>query len=257
MPLDTHSYLVAQGWTGKGKGLREGAITRPIAVSQKKTLAGLGKDRDEAFPFWDHLFAAAAKSIQIKISDDSDNTEPEGSVLKRTTTGILSNRRPAVGTPATSGSSTPDSTGPQLSLLCIAKREAAKRGLYSNFLRGPVLGPDLGFETPTPKAAITAEVSNTKGKRKAVELKEEEEEGEEAKRERKRAKKERKLEKEQRRVEKKAAKEEKRAKKALKAEEKAERKRRKKEKREDLGDDDEKDATAHSADKKRKRKSSE
>jgi hypothetical protein len=53
MPLDSHSYLRAQGWEGTGKALREGAISRPIAIAQKKTLAGLGKDRDEAFPFWD------------------------------------------------------------------------------------------------------------------------------------------------------------------------------------------------------------
>ncbi len=53
MPLDGHSYLVAQGWAGKGSGLREGAISRPLAIAQKKNLAGLGKDRDEAFPFWD------------------------------------------------------------------------------------------------------------------------------------------------------------------------------------------------------------
>jgi nucleolar protein TMA23 len=53
MPLDGHSYLVAQGWSGKGTGLRQGAISRPLAIPQKKTLSGLGKDRDEAFPFWD------------------------------------------------------------------------------------------------------------------------------------------------------------------------------------------------------------
>lgn len=53
MPLDGHSYLVSQGWRGKGTGLRDGAISRPITVAQKKNLAGLGKDRDEAFPFWD------------------------------------------------------------------------------------------------------------------------------------------------------------------------------------------------------------
>jgi nucleolar protein TMA23 len=28
-------------------------MTRPIAVVQKKTLSGVGKDRDEAVPFWD------------------------------------------------------------------------------------------------------------------------------------------------------------------------------------------------------------
>jgi hypothetical protein len=53
MPLDSHGYLVAQGWQGKGTALREGALVRPIAVIQKKNLAGVGKDRDEAFPFWD------------------------------------------------------------------------------------------------------------------------------------------------------------------------------------------------------------
>jgi hypothetical protein len=53
MPLDGHGYLVSQGWKGKGTALREGAISRPIAIAQKKTLGGVGKDRDEAFPFWD------------------------------------------------------------------------------------------------------------------------------------------------------------------------------------------------------------
>ena len=100
MPLDSHSYLLSQGWGGKGTGLRQGAISRPLAIPQKKTLAGLGKDRDEAFPFWDQwahtksllqweitvslplfltqssLFLAASKSIQIKcLSDDEEENE--------------------------------------------------------------------------------------------------------------------------------------------------------------------------------------
>ncbi|KAJ6585104.1 hypothetical protein B0H19DRAFT_924757, partial [Mycena capillaripes] len=144
MPLDGHSYLVAQGWTGSGTGLRQGAISRPLAIPQKKNLAGLGKDRDEAFPFWDHLFSAASKSIQVKISsgDDSDDSDLEpnaGVSLKRTSTGILSNRRPVTGASAeNSGATTPDvdDTAPRLSLLATAKREAAKRGLYSRFFRG-------------------------------------------------------------------------------------------------------------------------
>ncbi|KAK0504082.1 hypothetical protein EDD18DRAFT_1131940 [Armillaria luteobubalina] len=150
MPLDGHSFLVSQGWSGKGTGLRQGAITRPVVVNQKKTLSGIGKDRDEAFPFWDHLFSAAAKSIQVKISSDDD--DESGTVvsteatltLKRTTTGILCNRRPLGGTVvSSSGTSTPDShLMPRLSLLAMAKREAAKRGLYARFFRGPVLGPD-------------------------------------------------------------------------------------------------------------------
>ncbi|KAJ7784445.1 hypothetical protein B0H16DRAFT_1670795 [Mycena metata] len=163
MPLDSHSYLVAQGWTGSGTGLRQGAISRPLAIPQKKTLAGLGKERDEAFPFWDHLFSAASKSIQIKISKDGEDTdddsdaEPNVNVsFKRTSTGILSNRRPVTGaTPAhDSGATTPDTddTSPRLTLLATAKREAAKRNLYSRFFKGPVLGPDSPL--PTKPAAV-------------------------------------------------------------------------------------------------------
>ncbi|ESK95751.1 ribosome biogenesis protein [Moniliophthora roreri MCA 2997] len=207
MPLDGHSYLVSQGWSGKGTGLRKGAIAKPITITQKKTLAGLGKDRDEAFPFWDHLFSAASKSIQVKISnDDSDNSDTdtlaENSVptLNRTTTGILSNRRPVDVTPATtSGTSTPDFLdAPRLSLIALAKREAAKRNLYSRFYRGPILGPDREpseqDQPPTPLQSPSTmatsspdtplEEAEKKKKRKADDLEKEE------RRERKRAKKE-------------------------------------------------------------------
>ncbi|KAG1885094.1 hypothetical protein F4604DRAFT_1729717 [Suillus subluteus] len=152
MPLDGHGYLTSYGWSGKGTGLRTGAIDRPLAIPQKRNLAGVGKDRDEAFPFWDHLYSAATKAITIKIADDDDNDvdddQNEDSLesttlqLKRTTTGIISNRRPLSGTPAT-GTSTPDSdTYPRISVMTIAKREAARMGLYSRFFRGPTLAPD-------------------------------------------------------------------------------------------------------------------
>ena len=71
--------------------------------------------------------------------------------LRHTSTGILSNRPPIVGTSASSGASTPIpdsnttpgfSSTPRLSLLALARRETARRGLYSRFFRGPILGPD-------------------------------------------------------------------------------------------------------------------
>ncbi|KAH7911740.1 hypothetical protein BJ138DRAFT_886598 [Hygrophoropsis aurantiaca] len=166
MPLDGHSYLTSYGWSGKGTGLRKGAIDRPLAIPPKKNLAGLGKDRDEAFPFWDHLFTAASKSITIKVtSDDDDDSGLDTSVslnVKRTATGIISNRRPVAGTPA-SGIATPDSDAtPRLSLIATAKREAAKQGLYSRFFRGPVLGPDDNSDiTPTPSPPFTGLVGET------------------------------------------------------------------------------------------------
>ncbi|KAG6837194.1 hypothetical protein H0H93_013421 [Arthromyces matolae] len=147
MPLDGHDFLVAQGWSGKGTGLRQGAISRPIAIAKKKNLGGLGKDRDEAFPFWDHLFSAASKSIKLNLDSDSESETENSSLseMKRTKTGILSNRRPVAGvSAATSGSTTPDSSdgNTRLNLLSIAKRNAARTNLYAKFYRGPVLGPD-------------------------------------------------------------------------------------------------------------------
>ncbi|KAJ8463131.1 hypothetical protein ONZ45_g17692 [Pleurotus djamor] len=166
MPLDGHAYLVSYGWSGKGTGLREGSLSRPLAVAQKKTLSGLGKDRDEAFPFWDHVFSAASNSIQIKITASDDESSDGETItpsndptnLKRTKMGILCNRRPVNGTPASSstssGTSTPSfpaasSSTTTLSLLASAKREAAKRNLYSRFFKGPILGPDEDLVLPT------------------------------------------------------------------------------------------------------------
>ncbi|KIY63398.1 hypothetical protein CYLTODRAFT_458153 [Cylindrobasidium torrendii FP15055 ss-10] len=170
MPLDGHSYLVAQGWSGTGSGLRNGAISRPITVAQKKTLSGIGKDRDEAFPFWDHVFTAAASSLNIKIynsDDDSDESDSDEQTsvapkLARTTTGILSNKRPTTGTaalpsPPASGTSTPN-----LSLMAQAKREVARRRLYSGFFKGPVLGPDPTFlDAPVQSSEPAAEASTS------------------------------------------------------------------------------------------------
>lgn len=51
--LDSAGFLTSFGWKGKGNGLRQGSASRPLAIPQKRTLSGLGKDRDEAFPFWD------------------------------------------------------------------------------------------------------------------------------------------------------------------------------------------------------------
>lgn len=167
MPLDSHSYLARQGWKGKGTALREGGLERPIAIPQKKTLSGLGKDRDEAFPFWDHLFTAAASAIKLKLDSDDevdsgDESGPSSLNFARTQTGIISNRRPADGTPAdTSGTSTPVSDAPRLSLIATAKREAARKGLYSRFFRGPVLGPDPVQEiVEAIEEAVIATASN-------------------------------------------------------------------------------------------------
>ena len=125
------------------------------------------------------MFSAAAKSIVVKcLSDDEDESaEASASILfashrshshictqssnevalKRTSTGILSTRRPVEGTPATSGTVTPDESAPRLSLMAHAKRDAARRGLYSRFFKGPVLGPETIAAEEKRLAALVAE----------------------------------------------------------------------------------------------------
>jgi nucleolar protein TMA23 len=71
--FDPAAHLTKQGWKGKGTGqccypqlwltslgiqltrlaLKDGHATRHIATVKKNTLSGIGKDRDQAIPFWD------------------------------------------------------------------------------------------------------------------------------------------------------------------------------------------------------------
>ncbi|TFK80885.1 hypothetical protein K466DRAFT_667450 [Polyporus arcularius HHB13444] len=174
MPLDGHAHLVRQGWSGKGSGLRHGAIAKPVTIIQKKTLSGIGKDRDEAFPFWDHVFQAASVSIQLKLHDSDNESDEESSgatpavELKRTSTGIISNRRPTTGTPALSGTNTPSdslpstsgSSTPRLNIMAAAKQQAARTLLYSMFYRGPVLTTE-DEKTKSDESANVAQAGPT------------------------------------------------------------------------------------------------
>jgi hypothetical protein len=51
--FDPAAHLEKQGWKGKGTALKNGHLTRPLAVVHKKCLGGVGKNRDEQVPFWD------------------------------------------------------------------------------------------------------------------------------------------------------------------------------------------------------------
>ncbi|KZS96057.1 hypothetical protein SISNIDRAFT_451740 [Sistotremastrum niveocremeum HHB9708] len=170
MPLDGHAFLTAQGWQGKGQGLRQGAIHRPIAAPLKSTKSGVGKDKVEAFAFWEHAYTVAASSIKISIDgnesdqDSGDSTTPSLAPLNKTTTGILSNRRPVLSTPTDSGATTPvELPTPlqnNLSLAALAKRTEIRQRLYSRFYRGAVLSPECDSMPP-----FNAEAPQKKRKR--------------------------------------------------------------------------------------------
>ena len=109
------------------------------------------------------LLIILLKNLDRKYIFQEASSETSSAItFKRTATGILSNRRPVSGTAADSGATTPESDTPRPSLFTNAKREAAKRGLYSKFFRGPVLGPHEGegLDGPGPsgQSSIVSEV---------------------------------------------------------------------------------------------------
>ncbi|CAE6459902.1 hypothetical protein RSOLAG22IIIB_01736 [Rhizoctonia solani] len=160
--LDGQTHLVKQGWKGHGHPLKVGGRSRPVVIAQKKTLGGIGKDRDESFAFWDHLYDVAAKTIKLKLPGDDSSADSDQesqnpvNQLHRTQTGILSNRRPVtLPTPSSSKSPTPPPCS--ASIISLAKKEAARRTLYSRFLRGPVITQ----EALDSNSATLAKTNNT------------------------------------------------------------------------------------------------
>lgn len=63
MPLDTTQFLSQQGWRGKGvplDGEHGRGLKKPIMIPQKRTLGGIGNNRDRAVEWWDDVFAVGA-----------------------------------------------------------------------------------------------------------------------------------------------------------------------------------------------------
>lgn len=132
------------------------------------------------------VYAASANSIQIKVCADSDEEEAltppleladaRGSALttavslKRTQTGILSHRRPATHNADPSSSSGLPSPNnleqslPQLSnrlsVMAVARKEVAKRGLYSLFFKGTT----VRLDTPWKATKLKLENDTVHGK---------------------------------------------------------------------------------------------
>ena len=103
---------------------------------------------------WPSVYTAAADAIQIHVEESEEEDDPsssytlaapvkQGSRLSVTQTGILSNRRPI----EFKNDFKPRIVSRQdgrsgVDLLVLAKREAAKRELYSRFYRGGVVNQE-------------------------------------------------------------------------------------------------------------------
>ncbi|WWD05206.1 hypothetical protein V865_003279 [Kwoniella europaea PYCC6329] len=131
--FDPAAHLHKHGWKGKGTALKHGHAIKPLAVVQKKTLSGIGRDRDEAVPFWDHIFAATAASL----FSPSPSSSPGPSSSSWAPAPIQADQKGNI----ISNPQGVTTKKPKLSINATARagRELARRGLYSRFFRGMVL----------------------------------------------------------------------------------------------------------------------
>lgn len=187
-PFDAGTYLRGLGWQGPGSSLNNSKDGRakPVTVVQKKTLAGIGRDRDTSFAWWDAIFSSVANKVgtaQVRALAPSLPTSERGRSparahitftrlqpeQQRTTTGILSHRPPPSKLNAydedrsKSGSETPK-TGLNLDAMAAVKLEQARRQLYSGFLRGTVINATT--EEEEKGTAATGAASSSKGKKR-------------------------------------------------------------------------------------------
>lgn len=132
--MDTAAYLTSQGWRGDGHALHQSGrgITRPILISQKQNVLGLGKKRHDAHAdqWWARVFDATLKGINNTKDESTGKTE-----------GI--------------------SLGASAQALQMVGKGGAKwvgqRGLYSNFVKGKSLSGTL---TPQEESKTDGGVRN-------------------------------------------------------------------------------------------------
>ncbi|KAJ1024924.1 hypothetical protein NDA18_004210 [Ustilago nuda] len=148
MPLNATSFLVSQGWEGVGVPLDGKAgkgLKKPLAITQKKTLSGIGKDRDRAYDWWNSIFTASAKCLSIGLSPSSSGAST-----------------PTLDKPKASGSGTSwnmserSAATATMSLSSLAKREHARKTLMSNFVRGKPIVPAVEVEPRKPAEVVAA-----------------------------------------------------------------------------------------------------
>lgn len=149
--MDAHALLTSQGWRGTGHSLHatsdDTGLRRPILVSQKKNVLGIGqKQHRTSDMWWMNAFDKSLKGL---------DTSKDGAVVQTLTTGGLD---------------------------MVAKggsKYVGKEGLYACFVRGEVLGGSLGDE----ETSSASDPGCKKGvKRKSKETKEERRVRKEAKR---------------------------------------------------------------------------
>ena len=122
--MNTAAYLKDQGWQGDGHALRsDRGITKPVHISQKANVLGVGKKQHDAHAdqWWARAFDDTLKGLKTTTNATTGKTE-------RISTGSSAQTLQTMGT-----------RGPKF---------VGQGGLYSNFVRGESLSGTL---TPEEK----------------------------------------------------------------------------------------------------------
>jgi nucleolar protein TMA23 len=79
--MDSSAYLTRHGWLGDGHALHPGGIKKPLLVSKKANVLGLGKKKNDAHAdqWWARAFDSGLKNLEIgQVAKDSSNEPFKG-----------------------------------------------------------------------------------------------------------------------------------------------------------------------------------
>jgi nucleolar protein TMA23 len=89
--MDTAGYLKSQGWLGAGHTLSAGkGLSKPLLVSQKLDVLGLGKKRHNyADQWWTRAFDNSLEGLEVQQGDISADGTREVTVMQTEKGGLL------------------------------------------------------------------------------------------------------------------------------------------------------------------------
>lgn len=78
--MDTTAYLHAQGWQGAGHALHGRGLSKPLLVSLKQNVLGVGKKRHDAHAdqWWARAFDGCLKGLEVSRLEDETGTGQVG-----------------------------------------------------------------------------------------------------------------------------------------------------------------------------------
>lgn len=129
--MNASAYLTAQGWRGEGHALHHSGrgIAKPLLISQKQNVLGIGKKRHDAHAdqWWARAFDDTLKEINTTVNEITGDTQ----------------------------SITMGGKGGVLQMVGNGGRRGVGQGLYSNFVRGESLSGTLTPEEKTSGESVS------------------------------------------------------------------------------------------------------